>query len=66
MYSDNDDKQNYDGLEWNYANLFESLLVNYGPFLGVVRAHYMVFWFGFLRREALRLGKNSGFIPNHG
>ena len=46
------------GLRFSEAFLFEDLLVNYEPFLGVVRAHYMVFWFGLLRREARRLGEN--------
>ena len=40
---------------------------NYEPFLGVFRAHYMVFCFGFLRREARRLGENlckAGALTN--
>ena len=46
------------GLRKPEAFSLEDMLDNYGPFLGVVRAHYMVLCFGFLRRKARRLGGN--------
>ena len=45
-------------LRFSEAFSLEDMLDNYGPFLGVVRAHYMVLCFGLLRREARRLGEN--------
>ncbi len=55
------------GLRKPEAFSLEDMLDNYGPFLGVVRAHYMVLCFGLLRREARRLGENwckAGALTN--